>query len=102
MIKVQIKKQDVITNEAWFEVQGEAQAWLDIQEANQSFGPKEEYEVVISDISQEIEQEKTNQEALAYLASTDWMVIRELDSGEPCPAEVKALRAAARLKVFPR
>lgn len=38
-------------------------------------------------------------EAKAYLASTDWYIIRELDSGEPCPQEIKDLRSAARLKV---
>lgn len=55
-----------------------------------------EYSVEIQDVSQQIEQERINNESRAYLASTDWLIIREMDSGIPCPAEVKALRQAAR------
>ena len=40
-----------------------------------------------------------NSEALAYLSSTDWMVIREAEGGTACTEEVKTLRAEARLKV---
>jgi ribosome-binding protein aMBF1 (putative translation factor) len=58
-----------------------------------------QYTVEIVDITEEVEQQKINQEALAYLAETDWMVIRQMDSGEPMPAEVKAKRAEARAKV---
>ena len=60
---------------------------------------KAEYTVEIIDITAQAEQEKINAEALAYLASTDWMVIREMDSGLPCPADVKTARAAARAKI---
>lgn len=59
----------------------------------------EGYIVEYVDISAEVEQEKINAEALAYLASTDWLIIREIDSGVVCPAEVKAAREQARLKV---
>jgi hypothetical protein len=55
-----------------------------------------EYSVQIEDISQQLEQERINAEALAFLLSTDWLIIRELDAGIPCPAEVKAARQAAR------
>lgn len=58
-----------------------------------------EYTVEIQDISAQLEQERTNREALEYLASTDWMVIRELDAGIPCPAEVKQARAEARARI---
>lgn len=58
-----------------------------------------EYTITIEDITSQVEQEKTNVEALAYLASTDWMVIREMDSGLQCPSDVKAARAAARAKI---
>ena len=58
-----------------------------------------EYTIEIIDITAQVEQEKTNAEALAYLASTDWMVIREMDSGVVCPADIKAARAAARAKI---
>jgi len=57
---------------------------------------KAEYIIEITDISQQIEQERINNESLAYLASTDWLIIREIDSGVECPAEIKALRQAAR------
>jgi hypothetical protein len=39
-------------------------------------------------------------QAAQYLASTDWLVIRQIDSGIACPDDVKLLRAAARLKVI--
>jgi hypothetical protein len=42
---------------------------------------------------------KEEMEARKYLADTDWYIIRELDSGEPCPADIKAARAQARLKI---
>lgn len=58
-----------------------------------------EYSVEIEDISAKVQQDKDNTEALAYLAETDWMVIREVDAGVPCPADVKAKRAEARAKI---
>ena len=59
-----------------------------------------EYTVEIEDITDQVEQEAINAEALAYLASTDWLIIREVDSGVICPAEIKALRAEARAKII--
>ena len=38
---------------------------------------------------------------LAYLASTDWMVLRQADSGEAMPNNIKDARAAARLEIKP-
>jgi len=35
-------------------------------------------------------------EALAYLASTDWYVVRFAETGAPIPGEVTEKRAAAR------
>ena len=58
-----------------------------------------EYEVIIEDISAKLEQEKINQEALKLLANTDWLIIRELDCGVPCPADTKQARAEARAKI---
>jgi hypothetical protein len=58
-----------------------------------------EYTIEILDISAQVEQEKQNAEALAYLASTDWLIIREIDAGVPCPVDVKAKRAEARSKI---
>lgn len=58
-----------------------------------------EYTVEIIDITQQVEQERINKESLNYLTSTDWYIIREMDSGIPCPAEIKAARAAARAAI---
>lgn len=51
------------------------------------------------DISAQIAQELINSEALAYLSSTDWLIIREIDEGTPCPIEIKVERAAARARI---
>lgn len=58
-----------------------------------------EYTVEIEDISAMLELQSLSTEALRYLESTDWMIIREIDAGIPCPAEVKQARAEARTKV---
>jgi hypothetical protein len=58
-----------------------------------------EYTVEVQDISAELEQERINRESLEYLASTDWLIIRELDAGIACPAEVKQARAEARARI---
>ncbi len=34
-----------------------------------------------------------------YLLDTDWYVIRQLDSGEPMPEDIKAARAKARADI---
>lgn len=44
-------------------------------------------------------QEQINAEARAYLAETDWYVIRLQETGEPVPADVLADRSAARARV---
>lgn len=58
-----------------------------------------EYTIEIEDITSEVEQQKANAEALAYLASTDWLMIRELEIGKPMPEEIKIKRQEARDKV---
>lgn len=58
-----------------------------------------EYTIEIEDITAQVAQEAVNAEALAYLASTDWLIIREVDAGVACPAEIKAERAAARARI---
>lgn len=57
---------------------------------------KAQYTIEIQDISQQLEKERINNNSLAYLAATDWLIIREIDSGVECPAEIKTLRQAAR------
>jgi hypothetical protein len=58
-----------------------------------------EYTVEVVDITEAVALEKLSTEALRYLESTDWYIIRELDAGVPCPVEVKQARAEARSKV---
>ena len=55
-----------------------------------------DYTVEIKDITTELEQSKINAEALAYLAATDYLIVRELDAGTPCPPEIKQARTEAR------
>lgn len=45
------------------------------------------------------EQARINAEARAYLASTDWYVTRQQETGVPIPDVVLTERAAARLRV---
>jgi hypothetical protein len=40
-----------------------------------------------------------NAKAQAYLDSTDWMVLRQADSGEAMHNSIKDARAAARLEI---
>jgi len=60
---------------------------------------KSEYVIEIEDITAELEQKKINKEALEYLTSTDWLIIREIDSGIVCPEEIRAARQAARERI---
>jgi len=57
------------------------------------------YSVEIVDITAQLAQEATNVAALKLLADTDWMILRELDSGVPCSVEIKDARAAARASI---
>lgn len=59
----------------------------------------EGYQVEYIDMTAQMEQERINAESLAYLASTDWLIIREVDAGVPCPVEVKATRQAMRERI---
>jgi hypothetical protein len=45
-------------------------------------------------------QKQINEEAEKYLKDTDYLIIREVDCGTQCPAEVKALRQAARNSII--
>lgn len=55
-----------------------------------------EYTIEITDITAQLEQEETNKSARAYLATTDWMVVRAMERGETLSVEFKAERQAAR------
>ena len=43
-----------------------------------------------------VQQSKTNAEARAYLASTDWYVIRHQETAVAVPADIASARQAAR------
>lgn len=149
MFKVEITKNNTVTNMTQFETELEAQAWLDAESANGSFGKiqrevreiksidaegvetvylennedislsmsvREETDLLgnlvklhtlpaeftseITDITAQALAKKESVEALDYLKATDYLIIREMDCGTPCPLEIKQLRAAARLKVI--
>lgn len=58
--------------------------------------------VTVEDKAQQSEEARRaadNTEARAYLAETDWYVIRLQETGQPVPDDVLASRAAARAKV---
>jgi len=68
---------EVLKDEVIAQTQGsdeELATWL----AGDSFKYPEGYWVEYVDISQQVEQDKINAEALAYLASTDFMVLRHI------------------------
>ncbi len=108
------------TGRSWgasFESQTELDTWLAKHVAKNTFGLPErpeldaegnptgvilpaEYSIVIEDISAQLEQEAINSEALAYLASTDWVVVRASERGEPVPEDIKAAREAARARII--
>lgn len=71
MIKIEVFRDGVLTNGATFETQELADAWL----AKHNFSG----EIVITDITAKLEQEKINAEAQAFLDATDFKIIRHLD-----------------------
>ena len=58
-----------------------------------------EYSIETVDVTAELAQQAANQQARQYLADTDWYIISEMDTGEACPADVKAARSAARSRI---
>ena len=46
-----------------------------------------------------IAQAATNRQARAYLASTDWYIVRFAESGVAVPSEITTARAAARASI---
>lgn len=57
------------------------------------------YRVEVLDISSKLQQEAINAEALAFLAATDYIVVRAVERGEELSAEFKAERQAARDRI---
>lgn len=58
-----------------------------------------EYTIEVEDIGEELRIQAVRAEAQKFLLDTDWLVIREMDSGVPVPSEIKAARQAAREKL---
>ena len=48
---------------------------------------------------EQAELDRVNAEARRELAETDWYFLRELETGKPMPANIKAKRGAARGRV---
>lgn len=88
MIRVEIKRDGTVTNAGEFETRELADAWLSKHEGLGTFGAKahlseegltEGYIVVIKDMTAELEQAKINEEAQAFLDSTDYKVLKYRD-----------------------
>lgn len=62
------------------------------------FGPIAEYQPPALTPEQVVT--KTNAEARQYLASTDWYVIRQQETGKPIPVDILAARQAARNSII--
>ena len=96
---VYIRRNGTLLNRADFNTSEEAQIWLQQIEQSQKFGEASSYDIEIIDMSQELSDEYEMKISQKYLSDTDWYIVREMDSGEPCPQEIKIARAAARLKL---
>lgn len=122
MFKINIQSQ--IHGERWLtkETQAEVGVYLAEIQANEHWGKnaysipevkdeqgnvvseaqsfEAEYSVTVEDVSAEVEQERINAEALAYLAETDYMVIRAIENpSKPVPEEIALARQAARDRI---
>lgn len=82
-----------------FNSQDEANAWLAEEKTRPYWDATRTHEFIPTIEFELSEQEIINSEALAYLQSTDWYVIRFADSGEPIPDDVKAKRSEARARI---
>lgn len=122
MFKIIIKRNNIESSKATFETMEIANEWIEKESLNGSFGKlaydeviyeegsldviletihhEAEFTVEIEDISAQIAQDEINKEALKHLVDTDYLIIREMDSGEICPVAIKESRAAARLRVI--
>jgi len=60
------------------------------------WGTRDGVVVTASDFLAEQQAAAIRSRALAYLQSTDWQVIRQLDNGTPMDEEVKVKRAECR------
>lgn len=100
MKRIQIIKNGIQTHGAEFETQEILDQWLEKHLAKHTFGrpakfeerenpetgelesievePAEVFDVVITDITSELEQQRINQESLQFLQSTDFKILRHI------------------------
>lgn len=122
MKQINIIRNEVVTNSASFETLEEINIWLsnhitlgcfgkpehqvELLDANGlSFDPPQfntissEFQFEIEDITDEVEQEEININALKFLAETDFYVTRFIEEGISYPEEIKIARQAARERI---
>lgn len=99
MIKVTVTCIQGLGSAGTFNSDFEADQWLAQEIAKGTWGVEGNYSVSKEDDGLTPEALAEKSEALDYLKNTDWYIVREVDSGVPCPQEIKAGRAAARLKI---
>lgn len=58
-----------------------------------------DYTVQFEDVTAQFEQDRVNAESVSYLASTDWYVIRYMESAVAIPDDVVQKRAQARAAI---
>ncbi len=96
MFKASIKNlQNEIGWYALFKEKEEAESWAIVQ-MERVGRLKLPLDQVVEDISLELELQKQKKEAKEYLSSSDWYVIRFMDSGVEIPSDVKLKREEAR------
>ena len=121
MRQATILKNNVMTHRGQFETQAELDEWLAKHIAKNTFGLPErpelawdpindqdiptgvilpaEYQIVLEDISEQLERAKINEESLQYLKDTDWYVTRFMENGTPIPEDVSSKRNTARSNI---
>ena len=99
MIKASVLKNDIETNCGLFETQALAEAWVQSCEEKNKFGQPGDYSIVYTDVSSQLQQQQTNEQALKYLAETDWYIIRQQETGMSVPQDILNARAAARASI---
>jgi len=98
MIKVIVTKDGVETHAPEYETMEQAQAAISYHVSEQNWGKPGEYSYEIVTVPVNL-QAPINEAALAYLAATDWYVIRASETGVPVPQDILDERAAARLRI---
>lgn len=97
MIKLTIFNPDLTVY--WIECfnnQQDADLWL-AEEMTRSYWNSEfTYKFEGSENNGLTAQDLINQKALSYLSSTDWYVVRALETNEPIPEDIKQKRQEAR------